>query len=301
MSDKAAKRKRSRADDRAFLCEFRAQAPIPQASLAATLKLVREKGLPDVSTRWVQWKSRKERTSKRLTPFGFLVQTIAIGEEEVAIQHPAAMLWVACKDETSFGVLLKETVARNSQPLHLIFYCDEVGISPLTNDTRKSWGVYWSIAEFGPEALCRDTVWFVVCAARSTLVADFGGVSRLMKDILKIFFIGMHSFECGIILHTQSGEVFNLVAGLGFIVADEAALKGTFSFKGAPGLKLCSQCMNILSASATLLLAATRQVSSTCLDETQFIAWTDNAYLELMDQFKDAADQVANGDLTKVF
>ena len=77
-------------------------------------------------------------------------------------------------------------------------------------------------------------------------------------------------------------------------------MKSTLSFKGASGLKLCSQCMNILASSATHLLAATRQISPTCLDDTKVIAWTDEAYLELMGQLKDVADQVANGEMSKV-
>ena len=92
-------------------------------------------------------------------------------------------------------------------------------------------------------------VWFEIALARTETVKDTkGGVSAVVKKLLDIFFHGDHDPRtAGISLQLHDGGNMHLWLGLGPIIADESALHGIYSCKGAAGLKPCMLCCNLFN------------------------------------------------------
>ncbi len=60
-------------------------------------------------------------------------------------------------------------------PWPLVVYSDEIGVSPLKEDTRKCEATYWLLLELGEAWRCNDNGWFVVASPRSTRVKAVAG------------------------------------------------------------------------------------------------------------------------------
>ena len=180
-----------------------------------SLLLAAREGLPKAVSRTTQWRARKDAMNRQ-TPYGPLVQTMVMllssgVEETIGVQHPWAMLHVACAESVDFANLMRETYAQTGdKPWQLIFYCDEIGFSPLQHDTRKICAWYWSFLDFGTDKLSTDDLWFVVAVVRSDLLSDFpGSTGHVSKRLLKeFFFTNDHQDirQAGFVLHVHGAQ-----------------------------------------------------------------------------------------------
>ena len=57
----------------------------------------------------------------------------------------------------------------------------------------------------------------------------------------------------GVVVALRTGPTL-VIARMGFMILDEAALKATFDFKGASGTKPCACCKNVISKSSDLVI-----------------------------------------------
>ena len=137
-----------------------ARATLPymsQTALAAFLKLAKDDGLPQV-TRRDDIREARNMMTRTATPFGPIHQTMRVGDKHVIeVAAPAAVLW-HCSALPAMQPLWERAMAF-PQPWNIIFYGDEIGAgNALAHvQTRKSWAIYWTIAEFGAAALaCED-------------------------------------------------------------------------------------------------------------------------------------------------
>lgn len=86
--------------------------------------------------------------------------------------------------------------------------------------------------------------------ARSSRVQNVkGGVSAILKSLLKLFFDPCtHDLRrSGINVELTGGTSVHLWMNLGIVLADEAALHAMYGCKGAAGLKPCLLCQNIFN------------------------------------------------------
>ena len=177
------------------LCDLRRGS---YASARATERLMisaREDGIPTAVSRTSMWRARKKVLSEP-TPFGPLVQDMTLptydGDVVVAVQHPSAMLYKAmhtCEPFRSFFLpIYEQNTPSPAKPWHLCLYADEIGHNPIGRDNRKCECVYWSIYEFGVQALATEAVWFKVVVARTKVVFQVDGdMSHLFKIFLNQF------------------------------------------------------------------------------------------------------------------
>ena len=139
------------------LSRMRADLPfMHQTAMAKFLKMVRDEGHPGVSRRQ-DINDAQALVLDVDTPYGKILQKMQVGNHEVEVAAPAAMLW-HCSSLPAM-VPLWAAAMEFPRPWHVIFYGDEIGAgNTLAHvQNRKSWGVYWTIAEFGPQALaCED-------------------------------------------------------------------------------------------------------------------------------------------------
>ena len=81
------------------------------------------------------------------------------------VQNPFAMLY-RCSQTHGLKPLVQSVLeglsAAPDRPLNIVLYGDEItpGNALAHKHRRKSWGIYWTLLEFGPAALsCEDRVW----------------------------------------------------------------------------------------------------------------------------------------------
>ena len=140
------------------LSKMRAALPyMSQRAMASMLQYAKEEEIPP-ATRREDIREARDAMAKIATPFGPLHQTIQVGDRHVIeVAAHAAVLW-HCSALPGMAPLW-ERALEFPRPWHIIFYGDEIGAgNALAHvQNRKSWTIYWSIAEFGPAALsCED-------------------------------------------------------------------------------------------------------------------------------------------------
>ena len=129
-----------------------------------------------------------------------------------------------------------------------MLYADEItpGNPLKANNMRKLWGVYFSVVEFGSSCLSSEYGWHTLLCLRSHSVKEMS-LTTIVHYLLQVF----SRFEMGITLPGVSDLVCSKVK---FIIADEAALKSIYEFKGASGLLPCPLCSNVVLKSSELHL-----------------------------------------------
>ncbi len=276
---------------------------VSQAALSKILKKVQEDGLPDAFSEGTQRRQRG-RTAFQETPLGALLQTLAIDDLAITVQHPMAMLWAACNASVEFASFFASVLDRDNNIVKIALYSDEISPSSQLDkpDERKTEAVYWSIIGFGPMALAQEEFWFEVCLLRSEREHQIrGGLPRLFKELMRLF--------CGApdAQDLRSGVAFTipgeasprlLFGDFGLLIQDEVAHKFATDAKGHAGTKLCLACMNVLShKSARLPCPNGYCVSSASLDQSSFKLHTDASVRAALARLNDVQRDVVRGDV----
>ena len=157
------RKKLSRAEldaEHAALVDLRAKVPfISQSALAAMLSLSQAGALPNVGTR-AMVRAARDKFVSRPTPYGKIHQVLSHPSGlEFEVQSPFAMLWELCRCSAAITGLVKALRPSSpSQPLSLVFYCDEVapGNQLSYKNLRKTWACYYSVFEWGVAALSNE-------------------------------------------------------------------------------------------------------------------------------------------------
>ena len=183
------KRKRLSAEalqaERASLINLRSQVPhVSQSALSAILKIAADQRLPQLMDR------KSIRTARDLhvgtqTPYGALHQQITDASGKVfEVQHPFAMLWLACNTSPAISLLVQRLPDSSpAEPLSIVFYADEVspGNQLSHHNARKSWAFYWSVYQFGPAAMSSDDRSFYVLILMCDSVGQCGCIDSKFK------------------------------------------------------------------------------------------------------------------------
>ena len=163
---------------------------------------------------------------------------------------PVCWLWHLCATCTLFSRFFNDRHARDAssvgRPWRIVLYADEItpGNVLRPGNPRKIWGIYWSIVEFGATCLSGELGWHTLCCIRSQRVKDLS-LTCIVRHLLKTF----EPFEIGVVLTSVTRLV---VARVAIALADEAALKNMFEFKGASGILPCPFCSNVVLRSSEL-------------------------------------------------
>ena len=169
---------------------------------------------------------------------------------------------------TSYGNAVSAALDTTSdQCLNAVVYHDEISSgTPLRPcNRRKFMLIYLSFMEF--RHLLRDEHhWLIVGSLRHEVITNIqGGLSNVMQVLFRHIFLGDHGLHSrGIVLHVN-GVAKLMFCKFGLLLADEAALKSTFDFKGAAGIRPCVFCSNVISKSSNLKEHdATKQLVTIC-------------------------------------
>jgi hypothetical protein len=158
----------------ARLQALRSKLPhMSQTALAALLAEAEREPLPTAVNR-KHIRHAREQVTQSQTPYGTLHQTLKLelssGDTvDCEIQHPFAMLYYACCNSDRFSEFIRGVAAAHpptvDSPWQIIVYTDEIlpGNQLAYKSSRKTWGVYWSILQFGMSVLSDEVLDVVVC------------------------------------------------------------------------------------------------------------------------------------------
>ena len=114
-----------------------------------------------------------------------------------------------------------------------------------------------------------------------------GGISSILKELVRLFFHGGSSFSSGVLVHIQPNPPTLLVARMVSLIADESALRASLCAKGSSGTKPCLQCKNIMAKGPLAQLDHTNYLQSiSCADPADFDLASDSDIWELADNLK---------------
>ena len=266
------------------ISELRLTSFLSQSALQGVLREIRDKGLPAASSRR-SIKRAREDSVRVATSYGELFQTITIPCEDesttdLEIVSPAPFLAHAFKQCPAFSKYMMANHDENhssaERPWRIILYTDEVspGNQLKVDNRRKVWVLYWSFAELG-SGLSNEVMWNILTVVRSSTVKDVNGLTVLLRYILPSFY-SPADFRHGITL-SHNDRVFMLFSSINLIVADEAALKAVWEFKGASGTLPCFFCRNVVLHRSDLHLMDSSLVSATETDFSKFVIHTDES------------------------
>ena len=253
--ERASKRRRALAIAR--------RAGVSDSGLARVLQTLAEEASP-VSPLSRKQIAKEERDSLgERTPYGQLIQPVAVpltNGKEFAwhICNPFALMHFVCANCPSFAELISQRHRQHSSspesPWRLIIYQDEVTPGNLlkVDNARKVMMFYMSFADLGYEVLSKEAAWFVLgCLSSKVAGQVVGGYSAVMRILLRQCFLGDFDMTSGGVT-LPCNPPFVLFAKFGFNLADEAALKAVWCFKGASGTRCCAFCKNIVLPRSSL-------------------------------------------------
>ena len=192
-------------------------------------------------------------------------------------------------------------------PWGLVHYHDEIVpgnfTAPIVN--RRFVTFRFSFKEFGRSGLVDNRLWFEYAHLRSKIIDTVkGGLSRVFKEFMRCFFqVNEQIHEVGVQITIDSGAVLVFAVNRN-IVADEKALKMTFDFKGADGIKPCAACANVTKKGVIKKHLKKKgeqmAVEITCPDNNQMVANTDASIWRYHDLLHDYKDKVSRGNFDKM-
>ena len=149
---------------------------VSQTALVQTLQGVRERGLPEHSSR---------RTLKRAA---------LCGVKFFPILNPCAHLCNAMRESPGLQELVKAQLRKlpctTARPWRLVVYSDEVVLGNVLAhaNKRKMFTIYWSFMELS-EGLRTECLWFNILTIRSCQLPDIqSGVSQVAQATVAAFF-----------------------------------------------------------------------------------------------------------------
>ena len=144
--------------------------------------------------------------------------------------------------------MLSKSPNTADRPWGLVHYHDEVSPGDILRPilSRQHTVFRFTFKEFGKTMLSNTRLWFTYAVLRTTVSKRVvGGLSRCFKELMRVFFKTHENFhEVGVAIDTDAGKTLFFAVNRN-VVADEKALKMTFSFKGASGSKPCGACANV--------------------------------------------------------
>ncbi len=228
---------------------------VSKRALAAVLKQVNEN--PELLFRASRNSIKRSVTAAvhLISDYGPLIRHLRLplqgsaGFHNVAYIHPVSMLSVCAERLPAYRELLTYQLGLNpsgvDNPWNIIVYNDEVspGNQLLVLNDRQTQAIYWTFRELGAIALGCEEIWFVLAVLRSHIVERLGGMTVILSHLMMRFFDHGSDVSKGVLVRTDQGRSM-LFADLGFLVADESALKHSLENKGASGILCCPLCRN---------------------------------------------------------
>ena len=237
------------------------------------------------------------------TPYGKIIQDLELDLKsgktlKWPAAHPGALLTYLCTYAAPFMEHIADSIKRigssPSKPWRINFYADEAAAGALLklDLKRKSWMIYWSFLEFGPEFLAHESNWFTLGLLRVTFTYQVvSGISYVVTRILEEWFFSEFAniTERGFLIRCGVEVVGIVFAVFGAFLADEAALHGIWRSMGSSGNVNCMCCHNNMRMASGLADLHDTLIDSSEYDVSKFDLATDESIYDMIEKLRTAA------------
>lgn len=272
---------------------------VSKAALAAILKNVKDKGLPELHSRKHILQSTKAALEAG-SRYGPLLQQLPTEQ----IDGTQGKIWVnnfwsylaaLCFEDGSYKDLMHSTAHSHGMdedhPLQLCLYTDEVIPGNILGKCeRRTWAIYCSFMNFPLQTLGSEYAWVLLACIKSSTVSKLhAGIGQSMALVLKnIFSNPLCPFEGGVLRPAQNGPSLRLYVKLHAILQDGSGHKYTYNAKGDSGWKYCLLCSahGAVVSSASGDAGGGEDVVSHQLKLSQLLVHTDQEILESFDRLQ---------------
>ena len=239
-------------------------------------------------------KSVKARADEH-TPFGPLIQEMELPTTPPTkwpFIHPMALVFFLSQYSQPFSNLMSSSItAATDNILRVVVYIDEAipGNVLRPDGGRGSQNIYWGFAEWPEWYLRRDDSWFVFGCVRTSLLESLrGGISELMKLVLRVFFhpTGSNFATTGGLIQRTPSESVVFKAKLAGLLGDEKGMKEVFCTKGHGGMRCCLSCKNICQFCDAVIDGDTYMQGIDCVDPSKFDKACDDDVYEIVDMLQ---------------
>ena len=192
------------------------------------------------------------------------------GALDIVCANPLLLMQWFAEECPAYKMLLERSAVGDAPLLSVLLYLDEVTpgdpLQPVLN--KKFYMYYMSFAEFGPEVLFREEVWLTIAVFRTVMLKDIkASTSGATRSLLRHMFLdGSPNFKVGAAFRFDPPKLIR--AKLVGVIADAAALKAMFHWKGASGLKPCIECDNLWMKNSRIELP--NAVTLGCFDSSLY-------------------------------
>ena len=299
--------------------DMRGNKHVTQAALSHICKDIERNGLVKATSARTMRRNRSA-VANQDTPFGKLIQEQSLvtkkgGTMKIPFLHPAAMLWVCCRESNEFKMFFS-SVLEGQPRLKLVEYTDEVtpGRELVSYNDKKVWVLYWSFLEFGSAALANENAWFTGAVVKSSIVRNniAGGMGQIFKVYNKMFFSAGCDFRSGILMNVPRSPAAPahahvlpdhwlhqlIFADLSMVVQDAEAHAFAFDWLGAGSAKCCPLCWNIVSKNCNLVHDPTgTTIPVWTADTSLFKLMSRRLFRRIQNSLKDTAETKSNTKL----
>jgi len=195
-----------------------------------------------------------------------------------------------------FAQALVRTPCTKDRPWSALIGFDEFtpGNKLNIDNRRKTMVLSFTFEELGKENLWRDVVWATPVVVRHAMVAKVvGGWSRMLRDFLRLLFLGPHGLETVGVPVTIGNHTVVIWARMGHLFSDGDGLRLALDWKGAAGLKPCFLHWNVVSKFSEI--GGSDYVDVTCSDFRRFRKWNADELEATIDMLTEAKRRVSTG------
>ena len=276
------------------------------AALAAVLEKAKTNSLPSVcNKRYIRDATKQCLFDKG---YGDMILTVPVtckngSTRDLVMANPLALLQAAYQQGGSYYELVQSTLQRKISNLdtcwNAIFYMDEVqpGNQLGIHQGRKCWALYFSMEEFGPVQLQKESAWLTLLVERTAKVQELhAGVSQIFAAVMKYFFANKTwDVKPGLLLKGPTGgEDARLHIQLGSILQDGGAHKAVFGVKGDAATRLCFICCNLVAERSQL--HGENELTCKLVSRKDLCMATDHDIKQTINRIKENKDQMSAED-----
>ena len=268
------------------------------------MRQIRDEGLPEHFSASTHARQRHNEVGRFMEDVDF--ENADLSTVAIPIQKPATILKHAAATCRPFAALLRSALpATGDAVMTIVCYFDEIEVADrLKKGDREVLAIYWSLKEFGIEALSQEECWFTLGLIRThpILAELLDGHCQVMCRTLDAFFCGRESFSTGVVIDVvlEDGVYTCFTRAIfGILVSDEKAIKQISGAKGASGRKPNLFTMNVKNWRFFKADPTGFHVPSTCLDKRAMRLHTDASVKEAYRKVLRAKATMTKGKLAE--
>ena len=251
------------------------------------------------------------------TPYGKVIVTKSLKLSEKYRGHqtwdfhfinPAAFLHAVCERcdnfSTEFSASLSSSPPSLDAPLTICFLRRRSDGWESVGQPGRSQVFRWRIGLYAilvPAAMSCESRWFPLLMARSEFVKLLPGRMAQLTTEALLLFRQPWDLRAGLVFTFVSGDRRMVFAEPQVYLADKAALKEIFEFRGASGTKLCPLCVNLVDHRSELhLYSDGGLVPSTCLDRSAVERSTRESIQSILELLEDRKATASKTGFAKI-